>query len=361
MIAPGIDLPASDSVLRFMEPLIQLFHNRTKLASMAHNDNNEETGIVGTEAKVHADLLLTFMEKECQDVVKVQDHLATRDVLSAIKFEHTWLLYAPGTIVVSKENGEYEAFVVESARGCQRHQPLYNGRSTHSTLEFTCWSIHYDGEIFGRVWSNHYIAPFEASKEIQAMDLVPLDFLPDRDSIQAALVKRGHEFWALQGQCFREYTGEVWSSHVENADPLRVMVDHLTYQRRMNWPIEIDRKRGPANAQSKNWRENRFARGRKANPPVPNPRYPPPPPPRFLRRTTHAHGDDEFDPDMPMQLEQHEEAYERVDCDRPPQATNAFYARYDSLSPDSEPDELACLLAPQTVHGYCLRDKVWSE
>ncbi|KAL8872076.1 MAG: hypothetical protein Q9174_002234 [Haloplaca sp. 1 TL-2023] len=361
MIAPGIDLPAADNVLCLKEPLMQLFHNRTKLAAIARNQSNEETGIMGTEAKEHANLLLTFMEEECQDIVKVQDHLAILDISSAITYEHTWLLYAPGTIVVSKESGEYEAFVVESAHGCQRHQPSYNERCTHSALELICWSIQYDGEVFGRVWSNHYIAPFEASKEIQAMDVIPLDFLPDKESIWATLVKRGHGFWALQGQCFREYTGEVWSSHVENTDPLRVLVDHLTYQRRMNWPIEIDRKRGPANAQSKNWRENRFARGRKANPSTPNPRYPPPPQPRCHRRTTQAHGDDGFDPFVDIQPEHREEAYQRLDCDRPPQATNAFYTRYDSLSPNFEPDDLACLLAPQTVHGYCLRDKVWKN
>ncbi|KAL8771618.1 MAG: hypothetical protein Q9209_003062 [Squamulea sp. 1 TL-2023] len=343
----NLDLPASDDMLRLKEPLMLLFHSRTKL----------------TEWLKTTHFILNFLENEYQDLVKVQNDLDACDLSSVIKYEHAWLLYAPGTLVFSKENGEYEAFVVESLRGCQRHQPSYNSRFTHSTLEITCWSINYDGEIFGRVWSTHYIAPFEGLKEISSLDLVPEGFVPNRESVKETLVERGSRFWALQGQCFREYTGEVWSSHIHE-DPIRVMIDHLTYQRRMNWPIEIDRKRGPANAQSKNWRENRFSKAQKG-PRAPYD-YPPPPPLRPLRpsqnRNIYAHGDDrDYSPDRNNNQDQHEEAYERVDCDRPPQAVNAFFKKYDSLAAGTEPDEMTKLLCPQLVHGYCLRDKVWKK
>lgn len=305
------------------------------------------------------------MENECQDVVKVQDDLEASDTSGLIRYEYAWLLYSPGTIVFSKESGEYEAFVVESIRGCQRHQPSYNSRYTHSSLEITCWSINYDGEIFGRVWSNHYVAPFEGLKEISSLKLIPEAFVPDKDVVKASLVERGQQFWALQGQCFREYTGEVWSSHM-NEDPIRVMVDHLTYQRRMDWPIEIDQKRGPANAQSKNWRENRFSRGRRNSRRVIS--YSPPARRRPFRdgysHNIYAHGDnsrDVIDRERDNNRDQYERAYDRIDCDRPPQACNAFYKKYDILKPETEPDEMTKLLCPQMVHGYCLRDKVWSE
>ncbi|KAL8692685.1 MAG: hypothetical protein Q9218_002334 [Villophora microphyllina] len=359
----SVDLPSSEDTLRLKEPLLPLFYNRAKLASLSGSPVAEES--LTMEAKEHSNLVLKFMEEECQDVMKIQNQLAAGDPASLIKFEHAWLLYAPGTIVISKENGEHEAFMVESVRGCARHQPSYNSRYSHSTIELTCWSIDYDGEIFGRVWSTHYVAPWEGAKEVSTLDLIPLAF---NNSVRESMVERGQRFFALQGQCFREYTGEVWSSHANDpqAEPIRVMVDHLTYQRRMNWPIEIDRKRGPANAQSKNWRENRFSRGRNGIHSQPQYLYPPPPPPRPMRRggnrIVYAYGDDrDVSPERYNQQDQQEQAYERVDCDRPPQSDNAIYRKYDSLLPDIKPNDMCKLLAPQAVHGYCLRDKVWKK
>ncbi len=355
-----VDFPAPDETVRLKEPLMPLFHNRTKLVEYVQTGipHSEEAAV---QVKAPTKLILDFMENECQDVFKAQNGLAKSGLSATIQYEHAWLLYAPGTIVFSKENGEYEAFVIEVTRGCQKHQPCQNSRFSHSSMEIICWSINYDGEIFGRVWSTHYIAPFEGLKEVASMGLVPEAFVPNIDAVKTSLIERGQKFWALRGQCFREYVGEVWSSHV-NDDSIRVMVDHLTYQKRSQWPIEIDRKRGPANAQSKNWRENRFTRGRRATAPVEL--YQPPPIRRAQRpaRTIKAHGDDmEYSPDRYNNADQHEEAYERVDCDRPPQAGNAFLKKYDVLSPESEPDELTKLLCPQIVHGYCMRDKVWSK
>ncbi|KAL8720922.1 MAG: hypothetical protein Q9181_007817 [Wetmoreana brouardii] len=365
VVYSDVDLPAPDDMLRLKEPLMPLFHHRAKLAARTCNAHPDDD--VAMQAREHTNLLLKFMEEECQDVVKIQEQLKeVGNISSTIEYEYVWLLYAPGSIVLSKENGEYEAFVIESIRGCQRHQPSFNSRYSHSSLELTCWSIDYDGEIFGRVWSAHYIAPFEGSKSISDLDLVPLAFQPERDMICKSLIERGQQFWALRGQCFREYTGEVWSSHAENAEPLRVMVDHLTYQRRMDWPIEIDRKRGPANAQSKNWRENRFSRGRTGGPPQAPYDWTTPTHPRRrhgVNRIIKAHGDDrDVSPDRwnPGQ-DQPEERYERVDCDRPPQAANAPYKKYDAMKPETDPDELTRLVSPQTVHGYSLRDKVWKN
>ncbi|KAI4289373.1 MAG: hypothetical protein L6R35_001358 [Caloplaca aegaea] len=359
-----VDLPAADAMFRVKEPLMPLFYNRAKLIEHLQTNSVDAKDTVAVQTHAHTKLILDFMEKECQDVVSVQEELASGDLSNMIKYEYAWLLYAPGSIVFSKENGEYEAFVVESIRGCQRHQPDHSGRFTHSSMEIICWSINYDGEIFGRVWSTHYIAPFDGPKEIASMPLVPEAFVPDRLAVKASLVERGQQFWALQGQCFREYTGEVWSSRM-NEDPIRVMVDHLTYQKRSNWPIEVDRKRGPADAQSKNWREDRYTRGRRTS--RQEPPYPPPAPHRPVRGSQNnhvifAHGDDrDYSPERFGAQEQHEEAYERIESDRPPQSAKAFFKKYDVLKPETEPDEVVKLLCPQIVHGYCLRDKVWKR
>ncbi|KAL8941963.1 MAG: hypothetical protein Q9216_001943 [Gyalolechia sp. 2 TL-2023] len=360
----NVTLPAADDMLCLKEPFMPLFHIRYQLANFLHSKTNNLDGVVTAQAKEYTILILDFLENESQDVMRVQDDLKVCDPLGVITYEHVWLLYTPGTIVFSRQDGEYEAFVVESVRGCQRHSPAYNSRFTHSDIEITCWSIDYDGEIFGRVWTNHCLTPFEGLKEISSLELVPEAFLPDRDAVKASLVERGQNFWGLQGQCFKEYTGEVWSSHTDE-QPIRVMVDHLTYQRRMGWPIRIDQKRGPANAQSKNWRENRFARRRRSAPRVVS--CSPERPGRvnhWHNRNVYAYGDRERDMinvDHYSNQDQYESACSRYDCDRPPQASNALFKTYDVLKPDTKPDEMTRLLCPQIVHGYCLRDKVWKK
>ena len=367
----SVEIASPDSVFWLKEPFYLLFHNRSQLlcstkelesANLKAHEVQRDAA-TQTQTKEHTKLILNFMEHECPDVSKKLDDLQAEDGSGLITFEYAWLLYAPGTVVYSKDNGEYEAFVIESIRGCQKHQPCSNSRNSHSTMELICWSINYDGEVFGRVWSSHYIAPFEGSKEVTSMVLVPEKFLQDRESVRAQLIKRGETFWSLQGQCFREYTGEIWSSRM-NEDPIRVIVDHLTYQRRMNWPIEIDQKRGPANAQSKNWREDRFPRRSRHPyngihgqlPPVG--RHPPPLPNRIIEVEP---GDRAFPNDPYVPVSEHERPYQRVPCARPPQAEDASFKKYDSIRPDAEPDLMALLLCPQTVHGYCLRDKVWSN
>ena len=274
--------------------------------------------------------------------------------------QQIWMLYPPGTTVYTKENGEYEAFIVDSIRGVHKSMRHKSGQHNYSRLELTCWSINYDGEIFGRVWSTHGIFPFKGSKEINSLQLIPERFLPDAESIKSSLMSRGKQFWALQGQNYREYHGEIWSQHMSE-DAIRVMVDHLTYQRREDWPISINNKQGPAEAQSKNWRENRFGNGYRVPPPPVYDDYPrgrrgrcaPPPPLDY---------DDEraYSPDRGCdQDEGYEGHYERNPCNRPPQRANSKFKQYDVIQPGSQPDDLALLLSPQHVHGYCLRDKVW--
>lgn len=365
MVHSNIDIPNPDEVLGLKEPWMLLFHNRTNLLKYLQEDAAGESSPQTKTIKEHTKLILDFMQNECPEVSNKLDDLQSKKYSGLITYDLLWLLYPPGSVVFSKDTGEYEAFMIESIRGCQKHQPSYNSRHGYSSIELTCWSINYDGEIFGRVWSTHYLSPFEGTKDITSLPLVPEAFLPDIDSVKESLVDRGEKFWSLQGQCFREYIGEVWSSHM-NEDPIRVMVDHLTYQRRQNWPIEIDRKRGPAGAQSKNWRENKFTRRDRHRDPVYISHAPPPPPPRPMRaRPTHliyAHGDDrDYSPDRYVENDRFEEPYERHECDRPPQAENAFFKKYDSLRPDSKPDIVTTLLCPQAVHGYCLRDKVWSK
>ena len=335
------DVEMVDGDLHLYEPFMVLFHNRKQLRSLAEDTSDS------IPAKEPAKLILDFMQNEFADISQKLDDIESANPFGSITFPNMWMLYRPGTIVYTIENGEREAFVIDSVRGIQRRRPSFIGRYSHTRLEITCWSINYDGEIYGRVWSTYCILPFHGTKDISGLDLVPEKYLPEAESVKSALLVRGKQFWSLQGQKYLEYTGEMYTQQASDDEPVRVMVDHLSYQRRNNWPITIDRKRGPSAAQSKNWRDNRLTRfdcyeRRRSSSSRIRVSYPPV---------------DLEDPDELSNVELH-----RISTnDQPPVRDNSDFNEYDRLQPDSTPDELTLLLCPQQVHGYSFRDKVWSK
>ena len=364
-----VDLHLVDGVLCLHDPLMGLFHNRKVMNRYiekgGYASDSEET----KQARAHTKLILDFMRKELHES-RILDDLESSHPPGLIEFPYIWLLYPPGSIVYTKENGEYEAFVVDSVEGVQKSLRHTSGIHTYTRLELTCWSINYDGEVFGRVWTTHEIFPFKGPKEITSLNLVPERFVPDVGNVHLNLRARGQRFWDLQGQHYREFTGEIWSQHMSE-ESTRVMIDRLTHQRRHNWPISINQKSGPATAISKNWRDDRHNNYR---------HHPQPPPPQRLydewgyerrgkpqpRRTRQyanqlMRNQDEGPDDYCNEDQSYEGLYTRYDCDRPPIRTESKFKQYDLLQPDSQPDSLTLLLCPQQVHGYCFRDKIWKS
>ena len=325
--------------IKLGEPLMILFHSRKYLQEKAAVDTRA--------ARDQIQYVLDFMRTDFSDVSQTLDEIESATPSGLISYPELFLLYSPGTIVYSKENGEYEAFIVDSLRGMRKHQNGEYGR-----LHLSCWSVNYDGEVFGRVWSTHTISPFHGVRSIQSLDLVPEKFLPKANVVKSELISRGQKSWSLQGQNFLEYTGEIWSQY-SSKEPVRVMVDCLTYQRRNDWPIRINKKRGPDAAQSKNWRDNRFTdryngRGRRR--------------PRRSRSPISIRSDDEYSPERSRDRRRnHAPPYRRHRTDRPDHELESGFDSYDSVDPGSKPDWLLLLLCPQHAQGYCLRDKVWSE
>lgn len=354
-----VDIVLNDQSLLITEPLMLLFHNRRQLTRYLQDNNTKYKDNLTKQSMDHTKLILDYMRNEFEDVTQKLDDLESTQPSKLIDFPDIWLLYPPGTVVYSTEHGEHEAYIVDSVHGVSKYPRGRSGKQFHSRLELTCWSINYDGEIFGRQWTTHVISPFNGTKEISTLDLVPEAFLPDAETVKENLIARGKSFWGLQGQNYREYTGEIWSQQMSE-DPIRVMIDHLTYQRRTDWPIVINKKKGPSGALSKNWRDNRFSpnqgnhnlrafderRGRR-------PARIAPPPPMLPPRG--------YSPDREYEDDQTQESYMVYETHRPPYRGDSKFNKYDSLEPDSKPNDLTLLLCPQHVHGYCLKDKTWSR
>ena len=213
------DLVLHEGVFYLMEPLMVLFLNRKQLTD--HVENAKEP----THAKEHANFILNFLKSDFSNISRVLDNFESATPPNLVKYSDLWMLYRPGTKVYSRANGEWEAFVIDSLDGMQVRKPLPDNSHALTRLDLRAWSINFDGEVYGRVWSIHCIAPFHGVRDISSLPLVPERFLLDGNNIRESLVSRGKKFCALQGQ-------HCQASETSPPQSTRVMVDHLTYQKR---------------------------------------------------------------------------------------------------------------------------------
>lgn len=343
------DLALHEGIFYLMEPLMALFLNRKQLTDYVENTNEP------TQAKEHAKFILDFLKTDFSDISRVLDNFESTTPPNLVKYSDLWMLYRPGTTVYSRANGEWEAFVVDSLDGMQVRKPSPDNFHALTRLDIRAWSMDFDGEVYGRVWSIHCIAPFHGVKDISYLSLVPENFLLDGNAIRESLISRGKKFCTLQLQHCQE-------SENSTSQSTRVMVDHLNYQRRNGWLISIDGKYGPSSSKNKSWKENRFSdwdTSGEAFDRRPR-RYTP-------QRSLVRHFEDEYcSRDYELESiykpeDTQAEPCRRYSTDRPSHVVVREFQKYNLVHPDAEMDELTLMLCPQHVRGFCFRDKVWSK
>ncbi|CAD6590447.1 MAG: hypothetical protein ASARMPREDX12_004369 [Alectoria sarmentosa] len=330
-----------------MEPLMVLFLNRKQLTDYVVNTDE------CTQAKDHAKFILNFMKSDFSDVSRVLDNFESNTPPNLVKYCDLWMLYRPGTKVYSRANGEWEAFVIDSLDGMQIRKPSQDNCHSLTRLDIRAWSMDFDGEVYGRVWSIHCIAPFHGVRAISFLPLVPEKFLLDGNVIRESLVSRGKAFYEFQEQHHQE-------SEVSPSESTRVMVDHLTYQRRNGWLISIDGKYGPSSDKDRSWMNNRYSDWDSSSEAFDRR------PRRYTsQRSLVRHFEDEYcsrdyeleSIDKPEDTQA--EPCRRYSTDRPTHIVVREFGKYDLIRPDAEMSDLALTLLPQYVRGFCFRDKVW--
>ena len=142
------------------------------------------------------------------------------------------------------------------------------------------------------------------------------------------------KFCSVQNHHYQE-------SEISPSQSTRVMVDHLTYQRRNGWLISIDGKYGPSSAKETSWRDNRYSDWDTSSE-------------AFDRRPRR------YTPQRSLVRHFENEPCRTYSTDRPAHVVVREFERYNVIRSD-EMDELFLILCPQHVRGFDFRDKVWSN
>ena len=181
-ITTGIDR------MKIKPPFEAFVHRWHRFESILEKEEDATT-------KEHLQLLYNVIHEEVSNDIKVRDDLIAHEV---IDFEHSWMLFEPGSIVYSSRVGQPCAFRLNSC--------TFKG-GLHPHYQLSCHFIEWGGNNFGYGTTYESIHKFEGTCPISELDAFPLKYHPDVTNITERLITRGKDFESLAGYHFKAYNG----------------------------------------------------------------------------------------------------------------------------------------------------------
>jgi hypothetical protein len=194
VLAPIKYLGLTSTPLLISQPFRELFWFREDIKQyQEHNckDSEEENSYR---------LLSNFMAQHLHQSLKVHDRLISR---RNVEYEHLWMIYRPGSIVISTDQGRLQAFLVRSF-----HDPPKNViPEKPAMIKCVIWGC--DSNNFGPSERTVEIERFSGTRDILELPLYPLDRLreKDQDDLVQRLIQRGRRWKSLINLCHKYYKG----------------------------------------------------------------------------------------------------------------------------------------------------------
>ncbi|KAK8875224.1 hypothetical protein PGQ11_005738 [Apiospora arundinis] len=182
----NVNVPA----IRLDGPPHLLYHYREEL--QAHGMALEATN---PEAARHIHFLLSYMWNEFLDetIAFFSFMFMSEDAVPTLEFEYLWMVFRPKDLVLirrhDQDTKDYEMVFqfVGMTRGSGRWE-----------VEGYC--IDYDGVRFGYTKQTESIKHYYGYRTIKDLELVPMQFVENSETVRARLIARGKRFTELHGQ-----------------------------------------------------------------------------------------------------------------------------------------------------------------
>jgi hypothetical protein len=184
------------------------------------------------KTKEHMKLLSDILNYEIGDKVKASQDYVRNGVVS---FEDLWMIFQPGTVVLSEYNGPLSAFEMVETEYMQNNL-------TGKFLQVRCDCVDYGGKEFGRFQEEINIRKYIGTKKITGLKVYPLQFHPDKETISVNLTRRGEIFEQLAGHHYKQYEGKAinWDrdgNEIECQVTGRIVVDIDSFNRFSPWRV----------------------------------------------------------------------------------------------------------------------------
>jgi hypothetical protein len=127
-----------------------------------------------------------------------------------ISFLQLWYLFQPGDVVIGGSGTSIQAYRIRSVHGStlQNHQSAVESTLNviNSPFELECFSLGYNGKVFGPIRTVFTIMPFVGWLQITSLPTVPIEYLRENE-IQEQLISRGKLFNLLRKPSHKSYSG----------------------------------------------------------------------------------------------------------------------------------------------------------
>ncbi|KAK2028432.1 ATPase [Colletotrichum zoysiae] len=205
--------------LEFEAPFHPFVHRWTEFREYLNKKDLDET------LKEHLTILHDILQYEIGNSIKAFEDYVAKGVIT---FEHLWMIFQPGAIVLAAHKGPLSAFELEESE--------YMENRCGKFLQLRADCVDYSGKTFGRYREKICVPEFLGTKKITGLDAFPWAFHPDKEAFRETLVRRGKKFEELAGHHYKQYSGSAITWDREgNEVPIqvegRVVIDINSFNR----------------------------------------------------------------------------------------------------------------------------------
>jgi hypothetical protein len=181
-----------------------ILHGKLRCIFHYSDELEKYTKSIEPVAKAHVDLLLRFMGKELRNSIRgYKANVETSIGSPSIEFSDLWMIFLPGELVIT---GQYEACQI--LKLVSTTTVALNGGGYLWRITGRCFT--HDGTHFGYSNKQVDIYPYEGTKLIRKLTVLPLRYYGDEnvlEPIRKSHVERGKKFCAFRGNHYRSYDG----------------------------------------------------------------------------------------------------------------------------------------------------------
>ncbi|KAI2466168.1 hypothetical protein F4781DRAFT_406556 [Annulohypoxylon bovei var. microspora] len=215
----------------FSHPYRDLFYHRQELLDFKTQTTGiraNHTEAYNAECDKHIDYLLQYLENEPTIQVKALEARWAKKVPTTT-FAGLWLLLRPGSDVYVLQDGQLNAYVVDSISGGVEH--FFRGQWSVSIASYSIrlWNLVYDGKAISRRAKIVIIPVFDNERNITSLPVFPTRFRDELDNGERRkqLIERGQKLFRFaKGPAFLEYTGSGLRPGWKKYNRARVVVEH---------------------------------------------------------------------------------------------------------------------------------------
>jgi hypothetical protein len=174
-----------------------IFHYRRELEAYGRT-------LRDTVAIQHLVFILKYMYKELDsDLYNYYSLVEATPQSPRLDFQNLWMVFRPGEKIYTKVGNTEAIYDFKSKKRCKCTLPW----CWKSKWVITASFIDYDGINFGYNTTTLRIAPYEGYKALKDLNVVPLEYLPNKELVSEAVISRGKRFIALHGNHHKSYNG----------------------------------------------------------------------------------------------------------------------------------------------------------